>query len=126
MIRLNREKNQRDEERERLSKIHIITSVEELKSLLLEIEEESISTAKKSQKKRALVKEQIKIRNKVNHEKIDIPFTAKGKQRSLSDFIRDYSSYLQSLSDNDVIDNDVIENVAIHNTHSYISYALVE
>ena len=71
--RMIREKNQKDalqkqaaEERERLSEIHVITSVEELKSMLSEIEEESISTAKKSQKKHALVKEQIKIRKKVN------------------------------------------------------------
>ena len=96
-FRQEKMKNQRDalqkradEERERLSKIHVITSVEELKSMLLEIEEESISTAKKSQKKHALVKEQIKIRKKVNQEKINIPFTTKGKQRPLSDFIRDF------------------------------------
>ena len=46
-----------------LHPLHVITSVEELKSMLLEIEEESISTAKKN---RALVKEQIKIRKKEN------------------------------------------------------------
>lgn len=52
-----REKNHRDalqkqaaEEKARLSKIHLITSVDELKGALSEIDEESISAAKKAQK----------------------------------------------------------------------------
>lgn len=66
-----KEKNRKDallkreaKEKERLAKMHVIMSEEELKSVLLEIDEESISTAKKSQKKCALLKEQIKIQKK--------------------------------------------------------------
>ncbi len=80
--KMMREKNRRDvlqkraaEEKERLSKIQIVSSVEELKSVLSEIEEGSISIVKKRQKKRALVKEQIKIRKTVYRESINIPFT---------------------------------------------------
>ena len=103
-----REKNRRDalqkrtaEEKARLSKIHVVTSVEELTSVLLEIDEESISTAKKGQKKRALLKEQIKIRKTVYRESINIPFTTKGKQRPLSVIIREFSTHLQCLGDHD-------------------------
>lgn len=100
-----REKNHRDalqkrtaEEQERLSKIHVVTSVEELTSVLSEIDEESISTAKKGQKKRAPLKEQIKIRKTVYQESINIPFTTKRKQRALSVIIREFSIYLRRLS----------------------------
>ena len=122
-----REKNRRDtlqkraaEEKERLTKIHVVTSVEELKSVLSEIDEESISTAKKGQKKRALLKEQIKIRKTVYRESINIPFTTKGKQRPLSYIIRELSTHLQCLGD-----RDGTESVASRTTHSYTSEALV-
>ena len=103
-----REKNRRDalqkrtaEEKERLLKIHAVTSVEELTSVLSEIDEESISTAKKGQKKRALLKEQITIRKTVYQESINIPFTTRGKQRPLSVIIREFSTHLQCLGDHD-------------------------
>ena len=38
----------------RLSKIHLITSVDELKDTLSEIDEQSISASKKAQKKRVI------------------------------------------------------------------------
>lgn len=77
----------------------MLSSVEELTSALSEIDEESISTAKKSQKKRALLKEQIKIQKTVYRESINIPFTTKGKQRPLSVLIREFSIHLQCLGD---------------------------
>ena len=87
-----REKNRRDalqrqaaEEKDRLSKVHLITSMDELKGTLSEIDEESISVVKKGRKKRALLREQINIRKKVFKEAINIPFTTKGKQRPLSE-----------------------------------------
>ena len=67
-----REKNRRDalqrqaaEEKDRLSKVHLITSMDELKGTLSEIDEESISVVKKGRNKRALLREQINIRKKV-------------------------------------------------------------
>lgn len=108
------------EEKERLSKIHVVTSVEELTSVLSEIDEESISTAKKGQKKCALLKEQIRIRKTVYRESVNVPFTRKGKQRPLSDIIREFSPHLQCLSD-----RDGTESVASHTSHTYTSNALV-
>lgn len=123
-----RDKNRRDalqkrnaKEKERLSKIHLIATVEELKAMFSEIQEESISTTKKGQKKRSLVKEQIRMRKTVYQEIINIPFTSKGKQRPLSDVVCDFSRYLQSLACEHHT-NDVTEGMA---THSHSPDALV-
>ena len=51
----------------------------ELKGVLSEIDEESVSAAKKRQKKLALLREQINVRKKVFQQSINIPFTTKGK-----------------------------------------------
>ena len=98
-----REKNSRDalqkraaEEKERLSKLHLIESTDELKEVLSEIDEEGKGTAaKRGQKKRALIREHISIRKKVLQENINIPFTTKGKQRPLSDIVKEFSAHLQ-------------------------------
>ena len=117
-----REKNRRDalqkraaEEKARLSKIQLITSMDELKGVLSEIDEESISAAKKRQKTCALLREQINVRKKVFQERINIPFTAKGKQRPISDIIREFSAHLQCEAASSVV----------HSTHSYTSESLV-
>ena len=83
------------DEKARLSKIHLIKSVAELKASLSEIDEQSISTSKKAQKKRIILKEQINARKKVCKESVNIPFTTKGKQRPLVDIIKQFSAYLQ-------------------------------
>ena len=117
-----RDKNRRDtlqkraaEEKARLSKVHLVTSMHELKGVLSEIDEESISAAKKRQKKLALLREQINVRKKVFQQSINIPFTTKGKQRPLSDIIREFSAHLQNEGARTVI----------HSTHSYTSESLV-
>ena len=43
------------EEREKLSKLHLITSPDELRRAILEIDSEDISTSKKSKKKLAIM-----------------------------------------------------------------------
>ncbi len=97
-----REKCRRDalrkraaEENAKLSKIHLITTVDELKGALSEIDEENISAAKKAKKKRILLREQISVRKKILHESINIPFTTKGKQRLLVNVIKELSAHLQ-------------------------------
>lgn len=119
-----REKNRRDavkqraaEERDRLSKIHLITSVDELKGMLSEIDEESISAKKKGQKKRALLREQINIRKKVFGESINISFTTKGKQRPLSDITREFSDHLECEGSSSVANSTC--------THRYTAESLV-
>ena len=114
-----REKNRRDafqkraaEEKDRLSTVHLISSVNELKDVLSEIDEESISEAKKGQKKRVLLREQINVRKKVLKESINIPFTVKRKQRPLSDIIREFSTHLDLYS-------------SVVSCHNYTSESLV-
>ena len=92
----------------------MITSADELKTTLSEIEEESISNTKKTQKKLAVMK-QMNIRKKVLRQKTNVPFTTKGKQRSLSDIIKEFSAHLQF---------DVTWSAST-NTHSYSSESLV-
>lgn len=45
----------------------------------------------------SLLKEQINIRKKVLQEKLNIPLTSKGKKRSLSTIVQEFSEYLQSV-----------------------------
>lgn len=118
-----REKNRRDalqkradEEKDKLSKVYLIASMDELKCALSEIDQENISTVKKGQKKRALLREQINVRKKVFKEVVNIPFTAKRKQRPLSDIIREFSTLLECEGSADGL---------VNSTHSYTSESLV-
>ena len=83
------------EEKVRLSRIPLISSVDELKDALSEIDEQGISASKKAQMKRALLREQVSVRKKVCQESINIPFTSKGKQRPLATIIKELSAHLQ-------------------------------
>ena len=103
-----REKRRRDalkeraiKEKERLSNLDLITSCEDLKTILSEIEEENISSTKKAQKKRKIIREQIDIRKKVLSEKINIPFSKNRKQRAVAEIIKDFMQYLREHSRND-------------------------
>ena len=57
-------------EKEKISKLHLITSFNELHDTLSEIDSEDISAKKKMEKKHALLRDQINIRKKVLN---DIP-----------------------------------------------------
>lgn len=82
-------------EKERLSKLHLM-AFDELKITLSKIGEEDISNAKKTKKKLALIREQINIRKKLLGQKINIPFTCKGKQRSLVVITEEFLQHLQN------------------------------
>jgi hypothetical protein len=118
-----REKTRRDalqkraaEEKEKVSRVHLITSVDELKGALSEIDEENVSAVKKGQKKRALLREQINVRKKVLKEVISIPFTRMRKQRPLSDIVREFSTLLECEGS--------ASNV-INSTHGFTSQSLI-
>ena len=96
--KMRKEKCRRDaldkravKEKERLSKLCLITTVDELMAKLSEIEEESISNSKKVQKKLAVIREQINIRKKVFGQKINVPFSSRGRKKLLSDIIKEFS-----------------------------------
>ncbi len=84
------------EEKAKLSTVYVITSIEELKCALANIDDENITPVKKSQKKRSFLREQINVRKKVLNETVNIPFTRMRKQRPLLDIIREFSALLES------------------------------
>ena len=71
----------------------MITSTKELKHALSEIDKLP-NLSKKSEKKHALLKEQVNIRKKVLKQSIKIPFTHKGRQRPLKDLIMELSHFI--------------------------------
>ncbi len=62
-------------EKEKLSNQHLITTAEELEQVLSQIDEENITTAKKKNKKREVLKTQVQIRRKVLGQHVPITFT---------------------------------------------------
>ena len=81
-------------EREKLSKLHLITSADELHDALSEIDGEAITAKKKMEKKRTLLREQINIRKKVMNQKIKIHLTQNRRQRPLRDIIDELSDFI--------------------------------
>ena len=86
---------------EKLSNLHLITSSDELLESLSEIDGEEITSKQKRQKKLAIIREQLKIRTKVLKQKIKIPFTVKGKQRSLPTIIQEFTDYINDVCQRD-------------------------
>ena len=78
-------------EQDKLSKIHLITSPNELTEALVAIDKKSISKSKKKQEKLTLLKTQIKIRKKVLNQKIHIVFSHCHKQRPIQEIAKDLS-----------------------------------
>ena len=79
-----------------LSKIHLITSGNELKDALVAIDKENISKAKKREKKLVLLKIQIKIRKKILNQKIHniIVFSHCRKQRPVHDIAKELFTFI--------------------------------
>ena len=81
-------------EKDKLSKLHLITSSEELHQLLNEIDISSNTTSKKKSQKLSLLRTQINIRKKVLSQNIYITFSHLQKQRPLNTVIQELSDYL--------------------------------
>lgn len=105
--------------------------MDELKGALSEIDEEDISAAKKGQKKRALLREQINVRKKVFKEVINIPFTRNRKQRPLSDIISEFSTLLEcegsasSLTSESLVGQKVLHRFEVDNEERWFSGFIV-
>ena len=84
------------EERESLSKIHLITSVEELELLFADIDDSEGSAASKSNKKLAILKEQVRVRKKVVNQ------THLRKKRPLPELIREVKEFIASSDVHDI------------------------
>lgn len=77
-------KKRTQEELMKLGQLQLITSATELRGALADIEESSLSAAKKRDKKLSLLKDQINIRKKVYKQEIKIPLSQRGKKRPLA------------------------------------------
>ena len=88
MLKDKRERDMKEKkaavEREKLSNVHLISSVHELEQTLSNIDEEAITARAKAAKKRGIIKEQVDLRKKCLQQKVHIPLSHKGKQRPLS------------------------------------------
>ena len=82
-------------EKVRLSNLHLITTTQELKQALCEIDSQSFSSKKKCEMKRAIIKEQVNIGKKVLNEAIKLYFTHKGRQRPIDFLVRELSDVIQ-------------------------------
>ena len=87
-------KKQLHEEKQKLSQLHLITTSEELKEELQNIDSEKISAAKKRNKKVTLLKLQIKIRRKVLCQTVPIVFTINYKQRPITDIVKELCDFI--------------------------------
>ena len=86
-------------EKMRLSNLHLITTTDELKHALCEIDSQSLSSKKKCEKKRAIIREQLNIRKKVLNQAIKLPFTHNGRQRPISHLVQELSHVIEANSD---------------------------
>jgi len=83
-------------EKERLSKIHIISSVDELDQVISNIDDMDESTQKKHHRKMKILKEQVKARKKLLDQKVCISFSHHGKQRPLSEILHEVREFIQT------------------------------
>ena len=91
--RLARERKLCDE-KEKLMEAHLITSTNELMEELNTVDQESLSSAKKRNKKLEILKTQVQIRKKVLNQNVPVVFTTERKQRSLCDIVKDLCSHM--------------------------------
>ena len=81
-------------EKDLLSQQHLITTTAELEEALEEADACETTTAKKRDKKLALLRTQIKIRKKILNQNINIPFSQKGKKRPLANIVKDLTEFI--------------------------------
>ena len=84
------------EEREKLSHLHVITSSDELSQCIEEIENESCSSSKKKTKQYALLREQINIRNKLLDQDIHIVFSQARRKRPVEEIKKELAEFIES------------------------------
>lgn len=76
-------------EQQKLSKVHLVTSVAEFDVVLSDINDEQISSARKRAKILSLLEEQVKVRKKLLNQKCNIKFSQNCKQRPLTELTKE-------------------------------------
>ena len=73
---------------EECQRIHLITSLREFDMVIPNINEEQTSSAKKRTKILSLIKQQVRVRDKLLHQRCNIKFSTNRKQRPLTELIK--------------------------------------
>ena len=85
-----------EKETNELSKLHLITTADELTQALVDIDQEKLSAAKKTAKKMALLRTQVKIRKKVLKQNICVTFTHCRKQQPVHEIAKELSLHIDN------------------------------
>ena len=91
-------KKKLSEEKEKLSKLHLIALPQELEEEMVRIDLMDVSTAKKNSLKISTMKTQIQIRKKVLAQTLPITFTSNRKQRPVGDILRELTDFVTESS----------------------------
>lgn len=81
-------------EKDSLSQLHLITTIEELHEEIAAIDKKRLSAAKKAAQKRSLIQEQVKIRKKVLGQNVRIVFSHLRKQRPVNEVLEELSEII--------------------------------
>ena len=79
-----------------MSKLHLITTADELTQALVDIDQKKLSAAKKAAKKLSLLRTQVKIRKHVLKQNIRIIFTHSRKQRPVHEIAKELSLHINN------------------------------
>jgi hypothetical protein len=103
MIQIKQKRDRREqkqaEECKKLLKVHLITSVRELDMVISNINDEQISSAKKRTKILSLLKEQVRVREKLLHQRCNIKFSKNRKQRPLTEITKEVRNFISKYDD---------------------------
>ena len=95
----DRREQKQTEERKKLLKVHLIASVREFDMVISDINDEQISSAKKRIKILSLLKEQVRVREKLLHQRCNIKFSKNQKQRPLTELIKEVRNFISKYDD---------------------------
>ena len=88
-------KNKLKLEKEKLSKVQLVTTTEELDQALSNIDSQLTTASKRKGEKLKFLRNQVNLWKKVLEQNIHIPFSHSGRQRSVNDIVTDLKEYIQ-------------------------------
>ena len=89
---------QKQAERQKLFKVHLIASVREFDVVISDINDEQTSSAKRI-KILSLLKEQVRVREKLLHQGCNIKFSKNQKQCPLTELIKEVRNFISKYDD---------------------------
>ena len=95
----DRREQKQTEERQKLLKVHLIASVREFDMVISDINDEQISSAKKRIKILSLLKEHVRVTEKLLHQRCNIKFKKNQKQRLLTELIKEVRNFISKYDD---------------------------